>query len=150
MARIVIDTREQRPYDFNNSITAKLNSGDYSLEGLEDQIAIERKSLDDFINTVLNGKERFRNELTRLLSYDFAAVIIEANPEDIMLHRYKSQVAPTSVFGIIFDYTVRFSPIHFLLAGDRPYARSYTEGLLRMAERIIAVERNPERKIEVA
>jgi ERCC4-type nuclease len=46
---ILIDTREQRPLDFGSQLTrrATLATGDYSVEGLADSVAIERKSLAD-------------------------------------------------------------------------------------------------------
>jgi len=49
---IVVDTREQRAYTFPESrvggvVQAALPAGDYSVQGFETQIAIERKSLSD-------------------------------------------------------------------------------------------------------
>lgn len=49
---IVVDTREQRPYSFDEArvggvVHAALPAGDYSLLGQETRIAIERKSLAD-------------------------------------------------------------------------------------------------------
>lgn len=49
---LVIDTREQRPYTFTDSrvggvVHAALPAGDYSVQGCEMQIAVERKSLPD-------------------------------------------------------------------------------------------------------
>ena len=41
---IAIDTREQRPYRFVWSEIKTLTTGDYSVIGLEDRVAIERKS----------------------------------------------------------------------------------------------------------
>ena len=43
---IIVDTREQKPWDFNdnfNTTKAKLDTGDYSIEGLEHILCIERK-----------------------------------------------------------------------------------------------------------
>ena len=43
--KIIIDTREQKPWEFPGHTTAvqKLDTGDYSVEGLEDILCIERK-----------------------------------------------------------------------------------------------------------
>ena len=52
---IVVDTREQTPFEFRHEkyeTTTKqgtLSVGDYSLAGLEDKVAVERKSLPDLV-----------------------------------------------------------------------------------------------------
>jgi DNA excision repair protein ERCC-4 len=134
---IAIDNREQRGYSWEGeqeTIPATLRAGDYSLFGLENRVAVERKSLDDWIGTILRGRERFRRELQLLEQYDFAAVIIEATPQDIMSGHYKSEIAPNALLGLTFEYAVRFAPVQFHLAGDRPHARLICEKLLRFAE----------------
>ena len=63
-ATIVIDTREQEPYSFDSRLVAAvrraLPAGDYSVEGMEERVAVERKSLDDFVSTVIHARRRFR------------------------------------------------------------------------------------------
>lgn len=62
--KILIDTREQYPYQFTDKPhfagiqleAAALQSGDYSLAGLTDRIAIERKELADIVQCL--GKDR--------------------------------------------------------------------------------------------
>lgn len=58
--KIVIDTREQTPYGFAKydaePIRAALPTGDYSLPGFEDRVAIERKSLDDLVGCLKGDK----------------------------------------------------------------------------------------------
>lgn len=86
MLRIVIDTREQRPWSFPPDLAevriGTLRTGDYALVG-DDAFAIERKSLDDFLGTVSTGWERFLREIGRMEGSDFAArvVIVEADFE---------------------------------------------------------------------
>ena len=68
---ITVDTREQLPYDFTGYadtevIRAALPSGDYSLPGAEHLAAIERKSLDDLVSSLLQKqRDRFERELAR-------------------------------------------------------------------------------------
>ena len=56
---IVVDTREQEPYGFNpdlvRPVRRALPAGDYSVAGLEETIAVERKTLDDFVGTVVRA-----------------------------------------------------------------------------------------------
>ena len=52
---IVIDSREQKPFRFSpgiETVTAALKAADYSLLGLEDDVAIERKSLSDLLGSI--------------------------------------------------------------------------------------------------
>lgn len=100
---IVIDTREQRNWTFAPAqvvVSRKaLPAGDYSLAGLEHRIALERKSLGDLVNTVIHDWLRFRKELVRLSGYDVAAVVVEANLEQVFRHEYESEALPASVLG---------------------------------------------------
>ncbi|RPH47035.1 MAG: hypothetical protein EHM91_06585, partial [Planctomycetota bacterium] len=67
---IVVDTREQRPYRFDPQFVVvtrrALPAGDYSIAGHETAVAIERKSLGDFVTSVIHERERFERELARL------------------------------------------------------------------------------------
>jgi len=58
--KILIDTREQQPYDFDTPFEmGTIPIGDYSIRGLENHIAIERKELNDLISCLTTGRERF-------------------------------------------------------------------------------------------
>jgi len=133
--RIVIDTRENRPYEFDNSVSKALRAGDYSVEGFEDRVAVERKSLDDWIGTVLRARKRFARELNLLKTYDYAAIVIEASPDDISAKRYKSEINPAALLGMTCELAVRFRPVQVVFGGSRPMARVIAEKLLRFAAR---------------
>jgi ERCC4-type nuclease len=130
---IVVDTREQQPYLFDPTrvvaVKRALPAGDYSLEGYETSVAVERKSLDDYIGSVIGDRERFLRELGELAAYDLACIVVEATVEDVVLHRYRSGAHPNSVMGatvaIIVDYHV---PVFF--CGDRQLACRFVERLL--------------------
>jgi ERCC4-type nuclease len=132
---IAIDTREQEPYGFDPSrvttVRRALPAGDYSLAGKESAVAVERKTLEDFVATAIHSRERFARELRRLAAYDFACVVVEASMEDVLHHRYRSGADPRSVFGamlsIVVDHRV---PVFF--CGDRQVACRFVEGLLRL------------------
>jgi len=134
--RIVIDTREQRPYEFDDSILSALPAGDYSVEGYEARVAVERKSLDDWIGTVLRDRDRFARELARLHDYSFAAVVIEGSWEDVAERRYRSDVSPAALFGLTTELMIRLRPVLVVMGGSRPTARVVTERLLRFAVKV--------------
>lgn len=130
---IVCDTREQCPWSFEGYavevIRAGLKSGDYSLAGFEDRIALERKSLADLVGSLSTGRERFEREMDRLSVLQFSAVLVEASPEDIARHNYRSAMNPASVMQSMFAWTVRYR-VPFLLCGTRRHAEYTAHGLL--------------------
>lgn len=130
---VVVDTREQEPYAFDPDIVTvvrrALPAGDYSLPGYEASIAIERKSLADYVASVIKGRARFLRELRSLTEYDLGCVVVEGSIEDVVTRRYRSGANPNAVLGatlsIIVDHGV---PVFF--CGDRQLACRFVEGLL--------------------
>lgn len=87
---ILTDTREQNPLDlarFNNWIagqtTATLKTGDYTVQGMEDLLCLERKSLPDLVGTLMHGRERFFREMERMQAFPYRAILVEASYEDV-------------------------------------------------------------------
>ena len=76
---IIVDTREQQPFSFAGYpeikiINKKLDIGDYSIEGFEDIITIDRKK--NLSEIVKNLKEkRFLKELEKMSTYDEAYML---------------------------------------------------------------------------
>ncbi|MFZ5427193.1 MAG: ERCC4 domain-containing protein [Thermodesulfobacteriota bacterium] len=122
--RVVVDTREQRPFAFNHAqyaaevTTGTLRTGDYSLAGLEHCVAVERKSLDDLIGCLTVGRDRFERELDRARSLECFAVVIEATLDDVARHRYTSRMSPHSALQSILAFQVRYG-VPFVWAGSR-------------------------------
>jgi len=100
---VLVDTREQKKWSLDPSRfvmeRATLRTGDYTVKGLEDQFILERKSLGDAVGTFISDWLRFRRELYRLAAFNFAAIIVEADVEDVLAHRYESDANPMSVIG---------------------------------------------------
>jgi ERCC4-type nuclease len=87
---VVIDTREQRPFDFSahpnwiGGVERRgLATGDYSIVGMEDILALERKSLADLIFSLTHNRTRFISACERLSEYHYRAIIVEATYEEI-------------------------------------------------------------------
>lgn len=132
---IIIDTREQLPYGFDGlkkggkelvvPIQFKgLPSGDYSIEGFEDKIAVERKSLEDLYSTLGHDRERFEREFVRLNGLDCAVVSIEATLPEIYnpssyRSEWRSQLSPLSVLATIATWKVRYPNVQWLFCGNR-------------------------------
>jgi len=100
---VLIDTREQRPFSFDHSRfttqRATMRTGDYTVLGLEKELVIERKNLGDFVGTVIGDWLRFKKELIRMAAFDTAAIVVEANLDDVFARRYESDAEPSSIIG---------------------------------------------------
>jgi ERCC4-type nuclease len=114
---IAVDSREQAPLKFTRlqSVQRALFTGDYSIRGLEDQFAVERKSIDDLANCCLSSnRERFEHELHRLRGYRFKRLLVVGSREDIATGRYHSRIAPKAVLATLGAFEVRYDlPVVF-------------------------------------
>jgi DNA excision repair protein ERCC-4 len=95
-----------------------LPSGDYSIDGCENLIAIERKSLADLYSTLGQNRERFEAEHERLSKFEFAAVVIETSIEGLVSPPEPSRLHPKTVFRTMVSWMLRFR-VPWVLAGDR-------------------------------
>ena len=127
---IKIDTREQIPYQFENpSKVGTLSCGDYSITGLENHIAIERKELNDLIGCLTTGRERFERVLYKARALDYFALVIEASLSDLANGNYQSRMGSKSAIQSLLAFSVRYRlPIFF--AENREYGERITESLL--------------------
>lgn len=130
---ILVDTREQTPWVFNEGVTVErvtLSEGDYSLRGFTDSVRVERKSLDDLVGSITVGRERFMAECKRLKDYRRPMIVVEASIDDVIRHNYRSQTIPksvlASVFAIFVDYGI---PTHW--AGSSKMAARMVEWMFR-------------------
>lgn len=81
---IIVDTREQLPWEFGNHTTSrtKLDTADYSIEGLEHLLAIERKQSVSEIATNITEK-RFPAFLERMSEIPHRFMLFEFYLEDV-------------------------------------------------------------------
>jgi len=131
---VIVHTREQEPYAFDPKrviVTRKaLPAGDYSIEGHENLVAVERKTLKDFVSTVIRSRKRFTRELRRLSDFDDACIVVEADLSDILGGRYRSGANPNAVLGTVLSIIVDFDiPVFF--CSDRQAACRFVQEYLR-------------------
>jgi len=82
---ILIDTREQQPLNFLNSIESKLDFGDYTAGGEKySKTFVDRKAVGDFCSTFSGGIERFRREMDRCVEFgSYMFVVVESSVDAI-------------------------------------------------------------------
>ena len=111
------------------TITKKLDVGDYSLQGFEDKIAVERKTLDDLVGCLTKGRDRFERELQRSTQLVYFCVIVEAGYSQLVLGQYRSRLNTKSAIESISAFEIRYGT-HFLFAGNQELAARKAESLL--------------------
>lgn len=139
---ILVDTREQRPYAFEGRpmMIKKLDIGDYSLQGFENQFAIERKELGDFIGCMINkngneNRDRFERELERAKEQLRRLwILVEADWADVLAGKYRSQIKTASVVATVFAWLNRY-PIHVIWGIDRTRSARIAEIILERTYR---------------
>lgn len=110
---LIIDTREQSPLVFTRlqSRAGTLQSGDYSIAGLEHLFAVERKSVQDLVGSVTGERERFERELHRLRGFRFARLLIVGHESEITTGRYRSGVSPKAILHSVRAFEARYIPV---------------------------------------
>ena len=88
---VIKDTREQLGWDFKGMIEGKLQTGDYSIVGLENIFTIERKANTAELAKNINEK-RFERELIRMDSLPNSFLILEFTLEDVLQFPFNSTI----------------------------------------------------------
>jgi ERCC4-type nuclease len=108
---IVVDSREQQPLSFSRlqAIRGMLLTGDYSVSGLQDLFAVERKWIDDLVGCCIGeSRARFERELHRLRGFRFNRLLIIGSERQIIEGQYHSSIAPKAVLGTLGAFEIRY------------------------------------------
>src|SRR6266404_3213475 len=108
---IATDSREQDPLPFHRmkTIHKALYAGDYALCRAEWAAAIERKSINDAVGSLMGDqRDRFERELMRLRGVPFRRLLIVGTRQDIEEQRYHSNMRPQSVLASLACFEVRY------------------------------------------
>lgn len=87
---VLVDTREKSPFDFSrfpnwiaDERKQKLDAGDYCVEGMENLLVLERKTLSDLITTLIQQRPRFFKLCEKMTQYRWRALFVQASYEDV-------------------------------------------------------------------
>ena len=110
--KIFVDTREKKPLRFKNSVTNKLDFGDYTAGGdFYSKTFVDRKAQDDFRQTFGKDIARFRREMDRCVKFDsymfvIAETTIDKLEDNNKVSKFKSNLGYLwhNVRGLMVDY----------------------------------------------
>jgi len=114
--KIIRDSREKKGCGWrfrassncSGMLTRKLETGDYSIDGYEDLIMIERKTIGDLWGTLTFGRDRFIKELERAKEIPARFIIIEATLKDINAGIRYSKVQPDFIIASLISFQIKY------------------------------------------
>ncbi len=147
---VAIDSREQQSYSFDGFFAdskhkcrpleietqvLKIDSGDYSIISpvdLRERVSVERKSPEDFVNTIIRNRSRFTREMARLQLMDSAHIVVESE-WSIIKRRLPSISAAhfKSVYRSVIAYQIDFPKVHWHFIANRQWAEATTFRILQ-------------------
>lgn len=147
---VVQDTREKNPWDFSDDAkfaavkVEKLDYGDYSIEGLEDVVVIERKAdANELFQNFAHHRTRLEAEFERMRDCMVKFIVIEQTLEDLLRpenyfaiqqRRVKTSTNPRFAPALVINAlqeAAMIHNIHIIFAGKK--AKSMARGLLLKA-----------------
>ena len=139
--KIIVDTREQHPwsFDFNEIAVAKLDTGDYSVAGLEEVLCIERKkSVSEIANNIV--EKRYKDWTKRMSKYKYKFLMLEFDLDDV--YRYpripdvpkklweKIKVSPKFIIKCLIELQVYYN-IQVVFCGDHENAERLALSIMK-------------------
>lgn len=132
---VLVDTREKTPSDLGDMHheRATLDTGDYSIKGLEKFVRVERKSLPDLVGCIGRDRDRFEREMVRIRGFHHKAVLVECTWDDVYRGEWRGKIKPNHVIGSLVRWQLDGVP--FVLAGPRPHSCLMLQRILYLSAR---------------
>ena len=152
---IIKDSREKKGYSFRKSqncagmVVEKLDTGDYSVKGLEHIITIERKTVSDLYGSLSPAKskkknkdgvytssyERFMREMERIKDIPYRFIVIDGTLGETMRGPQFSQMSPNFIRSKLYELQILYN-VHVIFLGKGDAAREYVRELLIKAHKM--------------
>lgn len=138
---IIVDTREQMPWEFGLHVTShqKLDTGDYTIKGLEHLLCIERKrSVSEICNNVT--EPRFKDVLMRMGKIPYSFMLFEFDLQEVYSFPVGSEVPKKKwdQLKISAKYVLKYLTeaqlnygIHILYCGDAENAEKMAVSIMK-------------------
>jgi ERCC4-type nuclease len=123
---VAVDTREQASWGFREiksdankggvpvvvRVERKgLKTGDYSIVGHENVIAIERKEKGDLFHCMGADRERFEDQVRRLNEIKHAFLVVEADWQSVLSGHVNSQLLPKVVHRTVVSWQFKYTNV---------------------------------------
>lgn len=132
---VIKDTREQEGYHFSKydkcegMVERKLDTGDYSIEGLEEKICVERKASPEELATNLGQKKyAFMNEIERMKPFRHKFILLEFSLQDLVdfpegsripeSQKAKVKISGKYMLKMLMEFQLKHD-IHVLFCGNK-------------------------------
>lgn len=154
---VIKDTREQDGYFFSafntcaGMIEQKLDTGDYSIVGMEDKICIERKGCVEELAVNLGQKKHaFLAEIERMAGFPHKFIVLEFSLEDILKFpeetripvKNKASLKITGKYMIkcLFEFQL-YNNVHILFCGNKYNAFLAVSSILKRVNEMYTIGR---------
>ena len=119
---VVIDSAEHMGYTFERftnwlagSVRKRLKTGDYTILGMEEELAVERKTIPDLVKSIIQEGSDFIQKCERLSVFKKKCIVIEGSLTSLKVPYEDSQAHPNAVFGSLLAAQERWDiPVYFL------------------------------------
>lgn len=156
--KVIKDTREKDGYFFgkfnrcSGMVERKLDTGDYTIDGLEDKICVERKgSVEEVAINLGKGKHAFLNEIERMKPFDHKYIVLEFTLEDLLKfpdetripkeNLKKVKVTGKYILRCLMEFDV-FDDVNVVFAGSKYNAFCYISSLFKRLNEKYSIGRN--------
>lgn len=154
---VIKDTREQDGYHFSSfnacagMIQLKLDTGDYTIKGLETKVCVERKGCIEELAINLGQKKfAFMNEIQRMKAFPHRFIVLEFDLEDLINFPEKTRIPVRNKLAlkITGKYMLKclmefelYENIHILFCGDKHNAFLAVSSLFKRINEMYTVGR---------
>ena len=136
---IIQDTREKKPWTFqatggvNEVKVLKLDTGDYSILGMEEKFMVERKaSVDELFMNLGVQWERFEREMERAKPYKYKYLVIEATMRDVYRGSRYSKMSGRFIMARLMHLQLNYG-VHVVFAGTGMHVPGFIIQLMKTA-----------------
>jgi ERCC4-type nuclease len=154
---VVKDTREQDGYYFKQYNTCagmveeKLDTGDYSIKGLEDKICIERKGcVEELAMNLGSKKHTFLNEIERMEAFPHKFIVLEFSLDDLIKFPEETRIpiknkAAVKITGkymlkCLMEFQI-YNNVHVLFCGNKYNAFIAVSSILKRINEMYTIGR---------
>lgn len=136
---IIQDTREKKPWTFQATGSvqdvkvSKLDTGDYSVEGMEDIFMVERKaSVDEVFMNLGVQWVRFEKEMERAQSFKYKYLVIEATMREVYRGSRYSKMSGRFIMARLVHLQLKYD-VQVIFAGSGMHVPGFIIQLMKAA-----------------